>query len=71
MNNNTGQVIVNVITTNTYAQLPLIQSCQYYTANVTAFSSEYHSDSVVTGQRTPGGECMSIVLSMMCVFRIL
>ena len=40
MNNNTGQVIVNVITTNTYAQLPLIQSCQYYTANVTAFSSD-------------------------------
>ena len=74
MNNNTGQVIVNAITNNTYAQLPLIQLCQYYTVNVTAFSSEYHSDSVVIRQRVPGGECTSIVtcmLYMMCVFSIL
>ena len=58
MNNNTGQVIVSATTTNTNYPLPagLLQPCQYYTANVTAFSSEHHSDSVVTGQRTPGGE---------------
>ena len=59
MNNNTGQLIVSATTTNTNYQLPknAIQPCQYYTANVTAFSSEHHSDSVVTaGQRTQGGE---------------
>ena len=58
MNNNTGQVIVSATTTNTNYPLPpgTIELCQYYTANVTAFSSEHHSDSVVTGQRTPGGE---------------
>ena len=58
MNNNTGQVIVNKTTTNTNYPLQFLQPCQYYTANVTAFSSEHHSDSVVTGQRTPGGERM-------------
>ena len=56
MNNNTGQVIVSATTTNTNYPLPVLQPCQYYTANVTAFSSEHHSDSVVTGQRVPGGE---------------
>ena len=55
MNNNTGQVIVSATTTNTSHKLPAITPCQYYTANVTAFSSEHHSDSVVTGQRVPGG----------------
>ena len=50
MNNNTGQVIVSATTTNTNYPLPVLQLCQYYTANVTAFSSEHHSDSVVTGQ---------------------
>ena len=56
MNNNTGQVIVSDTTTNTVYPLPVIKSCQYYTANVTAISSQHHSESVVTGQRTPGGE---------------
>ena len=56
MNNNTGQVIVDKKTNETYIPLPLFPLCQYYTANVTAFSSEHHSDSVVTGQRVPGGE---------------
>ena len=56
--NNTGQVIVSATTNNTNYPLPagLNKPCQYYTANVTAFSSEHHSDSVVTGQSTPGGE---------------
>ena len=68
MNNNTGQVIVSATTTNTNYPLPVLQPCQYYTANVTAFSSEHHSDSVVTGQRTPGGErmCHADILSV-CV----
>ena len=56
MNNNTGQVIVNVTTTNTIYPLPPLPFCQYYTANVTAFSSQHRSESVVTGQRVPGGE---------------
>ena len=57
MNNNTGQEIVSNTTTNTNYTLPTLQPCQHYTANVAAFSSEHHSDSVVTGQRAPGGEC--------------
>ena len=61
MNNNTGQVIVSATTTNTNYPLPVLQFCQYYTANVTAFSSEHHSDSVVTGLRTPGGEYIAIL----------
>ena len=56
MNNNTGQVIVSDTTNSTNYPLPVLVPCQYYTANVTAFSSQHHSESVVTGQRTPGGE---------------
>ena len=55
MNNNTGQVIVSDTTTNTIYPLPPLPFCQYYTANVTAFSSQHHSESVVIGQRK-GGE---------------
>ena len=57
-NINTSQVIVNEITTNTFCPLSggLLELCQYYTANVTAFKSVHHSDSVATGQRAPGGE---------------
>ena len=57
MNNNTGQVIVSATTTNTNYPLPVLQFCQYYTANVTAFSSEQQGDTVEAGLRTPGGEC--------------
>ena len=55
MNNNTGQVIVSDTTNNTIYPLPVLQPCQYYTANVTGFSSQYHGENVVTGQRVPGG----------------
>ena len=55
MNNNTGQVIVNDTTNNTNYPLPPLPSCQYYTVNVTAFSSQHRSESVVIGQRQ-GGE---------------
>ena len=54
MNNNTGQVIVSDTTNNTIYPLQL-PFCQYYTANVTAFSSQHRSESVVIGQRQ-GGE---------------
>ena len=56
MNNNTGQVIVSDTTNNTIYPLPVLQLCQYYTANVTALSSQHRSDIVVTGQRVLGGE---------------
>ena len=56
MNNNTGQMIVDKKTNETYIPLPLLQYCQSYTANVTAFTSQQQGDSVVTGQRVPGGE---------------
>ena len=55
VNNDTGVVIVSSTTTVTRQPLPDLQQCQCYTANVTAFSSEYHGDSVVTGERSPGG----------------
>ena len=69
MNNNTGQEIVSATTTNTNYTLPdTIELCQYYTANVTAFSSEHHSDSVVTEQRTPGGELHAYAISYNLVY---
>ena len=70
MNNNTGQVIVSATTTNTTYLLPALKLCQYYTANVTAFSSEHHSDSVVTGQRTPGGDFFKIYIIIMIILPI-
>ena len=55
VNNNTGIMIVSSTTTVTIQPLPVVQLCQYYTANVTAFTSKYHGDSVVTVERSPGG----------------
>ena len=40
----------------------------YYTANVTAFSSEYHGDSMVTGDRSLGGMCVCGVHAHVQVF---
>ena len=58
VNNKTGKEIVSATTNSTQYELPVIdlQPCQYYTANVTAFSSKQHGDSVVIVERTPGGE---------------
>ena len=62
MNNNTGQVIISATTNNTIYPLPGAPTpCQHYTANVTAFSSEYYSESVVIGQRTTGGKYCELV----------
>ena len=55
-NSNIGQLIVNETTSTTNLSLPTLQLCQYYTANVTAFTAELHSDTVVTELRVPGGE---------------
>ena len=51
INNINNEVIVSETTDNTHYPLPALQPCQYYTANVTAFSSEYHGDSVIFKQR--------------------
>ena len=57
MNMNTSEVIVSGTTTNTIYPLPPgLKSCQHYTANVTAFSSQHNGVSKMTGQRAPGGE---------------
>ena len=58
VNNDTGIVIVSNTTTTITQPLSHVQLCHYYTANVTAFSSEYHGDSVVTGERSQGGMCV-------------
>ena len=72
MNNNTGQVIVNTTTTNTNYPLPVLQPCQYYTANVTAFSSQHRSESVdVIGQRVPGGMIHATQYIMLLFSRLL
>ena len=55
-NSNIGQLIANETTSTTHLSLPTLQLCQYYTANVTAFTAELHSDTVVTELRVPGGE---------------
>ena len=64
MNMNTGQIVVNETTNNTFCPLPLLLFCQNYIVNVTAFSSQKQGDSVVTGLRPPGSECVSCVLNL-------
>ena len=61
ININATKVIFSNTTNNTNYTLPVLEPCQYYTANVTAFSSQHHSESAVIGQRTPGGEVKSII----------
>ena len=56
MNMNTGQIVVNETTDNTFCPLPPLELCQHYIVNVTAFSSQQQGDSVVTGLRPPGSE---------------
>ena len=58
MNMNTGQIVVNETTNNTFCPLPELVNCQNYIVNVTAFSSQQQGDSVVTGLSLPGSECV-------------
>ena len=45
MNNVNSELIISETTDNTYYPLAdALQPCQYYIANVTVFSSEYHGD---------------------------
>ena len=65
-NTMTGQLIVNDTTSTTSLSLPTpLQLCQYYTANVTAFTAELHSDTVVTELRVPGGEWVCHAINVM------
>ena len=63
------QLIVNETTSTTHLSLPALQLCQYYTASVTAFTTELHSDTVVTELRVPGGEwvCHAINVIQPCL----
>ena len=63
MDVNTGQIVVNETTNNTSCPLPPLQLCQHYIVNVTAFSSHQEGDSVVTGLRPEGSECVGCWLS--------
>ena len=57
INVNTGQIVVNETTNNTFCPLPQLLNCQNYIVNVTAFSSQQQGDSVVTDLRPQGSEC--------------
>ena len=69
MNTIVGELIVNETTSTTNLSLPTLQLCQYYTASVTAFTDELHSDTVVTELRVPGGEwvCHAINIIQPCL----
>ena len=62
VNNDTGVVIVSNTTTVTIQPLHNVQQCQYYTANETAFSFEYRSNSVVTGENEQMFETLGYLL---------
>ena len=63
MNMNTNEVIVSDTTNSTIYPLPQLQSCHYYTANVTVFYKDHFGDSVVTEQRlSSNGEWIHVQL---------
>ena len=55
--NKTNEFKKIATTLNTYYNFPEAKRCRYYTASVTALSSEYHGTAVTITQRTPGGMC--------------
>ena len=68
INNNTSQIII--IRTNTnkthFLLPPHLQPCQYYTAEVTVFSSQHHNSTSIR-HKLSGGECSScsaIIIAM-------
>ena len=61
----TGELLISDTTTNTYYQITsVVQRCHEYTANVTAFSSEYHSDSVVYKEEPLGSVYVCVYLCL-------
>ena len=63
MDMNTGQIVVNETTNNTFCPLPELENCQNYIVTVTAFSSQQQGDSVVTDLRPSGSECVGCWLN--------
>ena len=56
-------LLINDTTTNTYYPITsMVQRCHEYTANVIAFSSHYHGDSVVYKKKPQGGVCVCVYL---------
>ena len=54
-------LLISDTTTDTYYPITsVVQRCHEYTANVTAFSSEYHGDSVVYKEKPRGGVCVCV-----------
>ena len=62
-------LLISNTTNNTYYPITsMVQRCHEYTASVTAFSSEYHGDSVVNKEKPPGGVCVCVcVYVCVCV----
>ena len=67
----TNQVIVSTITTDTNYTLLQITPCQEYMANVTVSSTEHQGESVVTSQRSPGGELLKLVSLRIIIMMLL
>ena len=63
---NNDLLISNTTNSTHYPITHMVQRCHEYTANVTAFSSEYHGDSVIYDEKPLGGVCVSVCLSV-CV----
>ena len=55
-NMNANVVIINTTTTDTSYPLSSVLFCTFYTASVTAFSLEHKGNTVITIDKTPGGE---------------
>ena len=63
-----SELLIYDTTTNTYYPITsIVQRCHEYTANVTAFSSEYHGDSVVYKEKPLGGVCVCVCVRV-CVY---
>ena len=65
--------LINDTTINTYYPITsIVQRCHEYIANVTAFSSEYHGDSVVYKEKPLGGVCVCVCVRacVACVYYV-
>ena len=55
-NMNTGVLIINTTTTDTSYLLNSVLFCTFYNVSVTAFSLDHKGNTVITIDKTPGGE---------------
>ena len=67
-----GSVIVDVITTDNFYQLPSnLTDCVIYTASVTAFIEQYSSPTTTTTEQYTGSKIISIIdLMSYCYIRL-